>query len=110
MIVKDGESIAHLKIRIDKELSELKSIDPKLAEEYKKEAVRDIFNSTLQEKFDVQSARNLIEYLDPDFYTKPNQLRKSTMTEAYINGAAILLAGVVGIISLVLLFSVIVSF
>jgi hypothetical protein len=110
MIVKDGESIAHLKIRIEKELSDLKSIDPKLAEEYQKEAVRDIFNSTLQEKFDVPSARKLIEHLDPDFYTKPNQLRKSTMTDVYINGAAILLCGVVGIISLVLTLSVIASF
>ena len=110
MIVKDGESINHLKIRIEKELSDLKSIDPKLAEEYQKEAVRDIFNATLQEKFEVQAARKLIEHLDPDFYTKPNQLRKSTMTEAYISGASLLLACVVGVISLFLLFSVMVSF
>ena len=110
MIVKDGESIAHLKIRIKKELSELEKIDPKLAEEYRKEAVRDIFNSTIQEKFEVQSARNLIEYLDPEFYTKPNELRKSVRGEMYIVGASLVFAIVVGAISLGLFISLVLSF
>ena len=104
MIVKDGESIAHLKIRIEKELSELEAIDIKLAEDYRKEAVRDIFNSMRQQKFEVQAARNLIEYIDPEFYTKPNELRTSVRGEMYIVGAeaAILAVTAIGFFGLFL--------
>jgi hypothetical protein len=110
MIVKDGESIAHLKIRIEKELSELEAIDIKLAEDYRKEAVRDIFNATLQQKFEMQASRNLIEYIDPEFYTKPNQLRKSTMNQVYIQGTALVFASLVGIVCFGLFLAVIFSF
>ena len=110
MIVKDGESIAHLKIRIEKELSELEAIDIKLAEDYRKEAVRDIFNSTRQQKFEVQAARNLIEYIDPEFYTKPNELRTSARGEMYIVGAQAASLAVIAIVFFGLFLAVIFSF
>lgn len=76
MILKDGESLVHLRLRIEKEMSEL---NEEQAKEYRNEVIKDIFNAAMQEKIDVPSARSLIESIDPDFYTKPNELRSSVM-------------------------------
>jgi hypothetical protein len=107
MILKNGESLVHLKARIKKEMSELDTEDALM---YRDEAVRDIFNAAMDQKIPVNEARTLIESLDPEFYSKPNELRKSAMTEVYVTGAATVFAGIVGVICLGLFMAVIFSF
>jgi len=107
MILKDGESLVHLKIRIKKEMSELSPEDAKL---YVDEAVRDIFGAAREEKIPVNEARALIESIDPEFYTKPNQLRKSAMNQVYLNGVALFLCGSFGLLILALFVATILSF
>jgi len=99
MILKDGESLVHLKIRINKEISELSPEDAKL---YKDEAIRDIFSAGLDGKISVNEGRALIESLDPEFYTKPNELRSAVYPKialgviqvVLLSGLAILLGAV----------------
>jgi hypothetical protein len=107
MILKDGESLVHLGIRIKKEMSELSPEDAKL---YVDEAVSDIFIAAKSEKIPLKGAIELIKTIDPEFYTKPNQLRKSAMTEAYMAGTFIVVAGLFGVMALGLLVATILSF
>jgi hypothetical protein len=88
MILKDGESLVHLKIRIRKEIAELSPEDTK---SYIDEAIRDIYNAALAEKIPVNEARALIENLDPEFYTKPNELRSASNSKILLGVVQIVL-------------------
>ena len=73
MILKDGESLVHLKIRMKKEMSELSA---KEAKSYAEDAAKDIYILAKNYVIDVAKARELIESIYPEFYTEPNKLMK----------------------------------
>ena len=75
MILKDGESLVHLKTRMNKEISEL---SPEDAKSYVQEAIKDIWSAVRKYEIPVNEGRALIESIDPEFYTRPikeNELR-----------------------------------
>lgn len=106
MILKDGESLVHLKIRIRKETADLSPEDTK---SYIDEAIRDIYNAALAEKIPVSEARALIENLDPEFYTKPNELRSASNAKIAFGVVQLVLLSGLAIVFGVLTLSVIAS-
>lgn len=93
MILKDGESLVHLKIRMNKEISEL---SPEDAKSYVQEAIRDIWSATKKEEIPVNEARALIESIDPEFYKRPIE-----ENEFRIKGHLSIISGCIQIVALV---------
>jgi hypothetical protein len=68
-MLKEGENIVYLKLRIQNEIKDLSLNHPELLEEYKQDAIKSIFNSAiLKETLSVKEFRDLVSTVRPDFY------------------------------------------
>ncbi len=66
MILKEGESLVHLKLRINKEMSEL---TPEQALEYRDELTNEILKAMFADKFPQKQGGELLYELNPDRYS-----------------------------------------
>ena len=76
-MVKDGESFVHFKLRVKEELKDLELNNPELVEEYKKELVIFVHDSTVMQtimgkesplNLTMNQARDYVRTIVPDYF------------------------------------------
>ena len=76
-MVKDGESFVHFKLRVKEELKDLELNNPELVEEYKKELVIFVHDSTVMQtimgkesplNLTMNQARDYVRTIIPDYF------------------------------------------
>jgi hypothetical protein len=68
-MLKEGENIVFLKLRIQDEIKDLTLNHPELLDEYKKDALKSLFNSvTSKETMSAKDFRDVVSTIEPDFY------------------------------------------
>jgi hypothetical protein len=68
-MLKEGENIVFLKLRIQDEIKDLTLNHPELLDEYKKDALKSLFTSvTSKETMSAKDFRDVVSTIEPDFY------------------------------------------
>ena len=76
-MIKDGESFVHFKLRVKEELKDLELNNPELVEEYKKELVIFVHDSTVMQtimgkesplNLTMNQARDYVRTIIPDYF------------------------------------------
>ena len=89
-MIKDGESFVHFKLRVKEEIKDLELNNPELVDEYKKELVVFVHDSTVLGvgnesplNLTMNQARDYVRTIIPDFYNgKSNEDMEAEEIEA----------------------------
>ena len=91
-MVKDGESFVHFMLRVKEELKDLELNNPELVEEYKKELVIFVHDSTVMQtimgkesplNLTMNQARDYVRTIIPDYFNgKTNEEIEAEINEA----------------------------